>query len=211
MKGNLDSREITEFVIASLPDDSNTNSFQLLNSDNAAEGEREFGLRLAYALEKSDLHKTQKRGTYLALYRPVLGSNKPLNNVAVKILEPRRKGSLEMLRYSAKSVSDQELQEVVNIPGYVTLENEQQPINAAVLKADESSDLLDRNSWKKSRYPVLETDYKKKIFGPGHNSFTVAEDGITLLSIYHARDYEKIVYHDNGHIWRHFVITKLCL
>ena len=62
-----------------------------------------------------------------------------------------------------------------------------------MMEADQNSDLLDRNSWKKSRYPVLETDYEKEIFGPGHNSFTIAEDGVTPLSIYHARDYEKIV------------------
>ncbi|MBA4276326.1 family 43 glycosylhydrolase [Flavobacterium sp.] len=62
-----------------------------------------------------------------------------------------------------------------------------------MMEADQNSDLLDRNSWKKSRFPVLETDYKREIFGPGHNSFTVAEDGITPLSIYHARDYEEII------------------
>jgi len=62
-----------------------------------------------------------------------------------------------------------------------------------MMEADEESDLMDRNSWKKSRYPVLESDYEKKIFGPGHNSFTVAEDDITPLSIYHARDYDEII------------------
>ncbi len=62
-----------------------------------------------------------------------------------------------------------------------------------MMEADEESDLLDRNSWKKSRYPVLKTDYKIDIYGPGHNCFTVAEDGVTPLSIYHARDYEEIV------------------
>ena len=62
-----------------------------------------------------------------------------------------------------------------------------------MMEADEESDLLDRNSWKKSRYPVLKTDYEKKIFGPGHNSFTVAEDGVTPLCVYHARDYENAV------------------
>jgi GH43 family beta-xylosidase len=62
-----------------------------------------------------------------------------------------------------------------------------------MMEADENADLMDRNSWKKSRYPVLKTDYQKKIFGPGHNSFTIAEDGVTPLCVYHARDYEKIV------------------
>ncbi|HCC28826.1 MAG TPA: alpha-N-arabinofuranosidase [Marinilabiliales bacterium] len=62
-----------------------------------------------------------------------------------------------------------------------------------MMEADENADLLDRNSWKKSRYPVLATDYEKGIFGPGHNCFTVAEDGVTTLCMYHARDYENAV------------------
>ena len=61
------------------------------------------------------------------------------------------------------------------------------------MEADENSDLLDRNSWTKTRMPVLETSVEKKIFGPGHNCFTVAEDGETPLCIYHARDYEHAV------------------
>ena len=31
------------------------------------------------------------------------------------------------------------------------------------------------------------------MFGPGHNSFTVAEDGETDLLVYHARTYTEIV------------------
>ncbi|MCU4174303.1 family 43 glycosylhydrolase [Carboxylicivirga sp. N1Y90] len=62
-----------------------------------------------------------------------------------------------------------------------------------LMEANENSDLLDRNSWKKSRYPVLGTSYEKHIYGPGHNCFTVAEDDKTPLCIYHARDYEKAV------------------
>ncbi len=58
-----------------------------------------------------------------------------------------------------------------------------------LMEADENSDLLDRNSWKKSRYPVLGTDYDKKIYGPVHNCFTVEEDDKTPLCVYHARDY----------------------
>lgn len=62
-----------------------------------------------------------------------------------------------------------------------------------MMEADCGSDLLDRNSWRKSRYPVLETNAELGVYGPGHNSFTVAEDGETVLCIYHARPYEKIV------------------
>lgn len=62
-----------------------------------------------------------------------------------------------------------------------------------ILEASEDADLLDRNSWRKSRYPVLKSIPEKNIYGPGHNSFTVAEDGVTTLCVYHARPYEKIV------------------
>lgn len=62
-----------------------------------------------------------------------------------------------------------------------------------MMEANENTDLLDRNSWSKSRFPVLATDYDKGIYGPGHNCFTIAEDDVTPLCIYHARDYEEIV------------------
>ena len=61
------------------------------------------------------------------------------------------------------------------------------------MEADEMADLLDRNSWTKTRHPVLQTDYDKKIYGPGHNCFTVAEDDVTPLCVYHARDYEHAI------------------
>lgn len=62
-----------------------------------------------------------------------------------------------------------------------------------MLTADEDADLLDPQSWKKSRYPVLTTDEGKGIYGPGHNSFTVSEDGTKDIMIYHARRYEEII------------------
>lgn len=61
-----------------------------------------------------------------------------------------------------------------------------------MLTVDEDADLLDPKVWKKERYPVLKTDYEKGIYGPGHNSFTVSEDGKDIM-VYHARPYEKIV------------------
>ena len=61
-----------------------------------------------------------------------------------------------------------------------------------LMEADADADLLDRNSWKKSRHPVLGTNEEKSIYGPGHNSFTIDENG-NPLSVYHARDYENAV------------------
>ena len=71
-----------------------------------------------------------------------------------------------------------------------------------MLTADENADLLDPLSWRKERYPVLKTCKEKGIFGPGHNSFTVDENGNDIL-VYHARTTEKIegdpLYNPNRH------------
>ncbi len=61
-----------------------------------------------------------------------------------------------------------------------------------LLVADQDADLLNPNSWQKMKEPVFRTSYDHKIYGPGHNSFTVAEDGETDLLVYHARTYTEI-------------------
>jgi GH43 family beta-xylosidase len=61
-----------------------------------------------------------------------------------------------------------------------------------MLTADQNADLLDPAVWKKSRYPVLQSDPEKAVYGPGHNSFTLSEEGSDVM-IYHARPYEKII------------------
>ncbi|MBQ9611597.1 MAG: glycoside hydrolase family 43 protein [Lachnospiraceae bacterium] len=71
-----------------------------------------------------------------------------------------------------------------------------------MLTASEDSDLLDPRSWTKERYPVLTTDESKGIYGPGHNSFTVDEEGNDIC-VYHARQVETIegnpLYNPNRH------------
>lgn len=71
-----------------------------------------------------------------------------------------------------------------------------------MLTADENADLLDPLSWKKERYPVLQTDEELEIYGPGHNSFTVDEKGNDIM-VYHARKEKEIVgdplYNPNRH------------
>ncbi len=61
-----------------------------------------------------------------------------------------------------------------------------------LLSAAENSDLLDKISWRKSPQPVFASSAANGVYGPGHNAFTVAEDGKTDLFFYHARSYEKI-------------------
>ena len=87
---------------------------------------------------------------------------------------------------------------------YVTYSASDTGINycMGMLTADENSDLLDPLSWKKERYPVLKTNNELEIYGPGHNSFTVDEDGNDIL-VYHARKEKEItgdpLYNPNRH------------
>lgn len=72
-----------------------------------------------------------------------------------------------------------------------------------MLYISEDADVLDPHAWTKLRHPVLMTDEEKGIYGPGHNSFVKAEDGVKDLCIYHARQYDEItgdpLYDPNRH------------
>jgi GH43 family beta-xylosidase len=69
-----------------------------------------------------------------------------------------------------------------------------------LLSADENSDLLDPASWEKADKPVFQTSEENGQYGPGHNSFTVSEDGKQDILIYHARDYKEI---EGDPLWDH--------
>jgi GH43 family beta-xylosidase len=60
-----------------------------------------------------------------------------------------------------------------------------------MLTARDDADIMDPKAWTKSPVPVMRTSAAHKIFGPGHNSFTVDESGRDML-VFHARDYEAI-------------------
>lgn len=77
-----------------------------------------------------------------------------------------------------------------------------------MLTADEDADLLDPLSWKKERYPVLASDERKGIYGPGHNSFTTDEEGNTVM-VYHARTESKIVGNPLYNPNRHAMLMKV--
>ena len=78
-----------------------------------------------------------------------------------------------------------------------------------LLWADDDADLLEPVSWTKLARPVLQTCYEHGVYGPGHNSFTRAEDGDTVLLVYHARTYTEIV---GDPLWnpdRHTFVKRL--
>lgn len=58
-----------------------------------------------------------------------------------------------------------------------------------MLEIDENQDLLDETAWKKHSNPLLTSEDFQNQCGPGHNSFTVDENG-NVVMIYHARPYE---------------------
>lgn len=73
-----------------------------------------------------------------------------------------------------------------------------------LLSADSHSDLLDPNSWRKSRLPVLQTNDEAGLYGPGHNSF-FKDESDDLIMAYHARPYDEIdgdpLYDPNRHCY----------
>ncbi|GAA0482109.1 glycosyl hydrolase [Paractinoplanes deccanensis] len=72
-----------------------------------------------------------------------------------------------------------------------------------LLTASANADLLNRASWTKTPNPIFVSNPETSQYGPGHNCFTVAEDGVTDVLVYHARDYRDItgdpLYDPNRH------------
>ncbi|KAL2755503.1 carbohydrate-binding module family 42 protein [Sodiomyces alcalophilus JCM 7366] len=61
-----------------------------------------------------------------------------------------------------------------------------------LLSADADADLMDPASWAKSAEPLFASNALTGQWGPGHNSFTVSEDGLSDLFVYHARNYSRV-------------------
>ena len=60
-----------------------------------------------------------------------------------------------------------------------------------LLTAPDDADIMNPASWTKSPEPVFVTSKVTNVYGPGHNSFTIDEQGRDVM-VYHGRDYEKI-------------------
>lgn len=76
-----------------------------------------------------------------------------------------------------------------------------------MLSVAENEDILDPEKWSKKRYPVLQTEETRGLYGPGHNSFTVDEQGEPVL-VCHCRTSKEIegnpLYNPNRHamLWK---------
>jgi GH43 family beta-xylosidase len=60
-----------------------------------------------------------------------------------------------------------------------------------LLTAADDADIMNPDAWIKSQRPVFVSSAATSVYGPGHNSFTVDEQGHDVL-VYHGRDYEQI-------------------
>ncbi|HET9141307.1 family 43 glycosylhydrolase [Actinophytocola sp.] len=61
-----------------------------------------------------------------------------------------------------------------------------------LLSAPASGNLLSAASWTKSQQPVFTSNDATGQYGPGHNTFTVSEDGLSDILVYHDRNYRDI-------------------
>ncbi|KAK1750363.1 glycosyl hydrolase [Echria macrotheca] len=61
-----------------------------------------------------------------------------------------------------------------------------------LLTASANSDLMNVASWSKSQTPIFVSNSDTQQFGPGHNTFTVSEDGQSDILVYHDRSYRDI-------------------
>ncbi|WP_405010069.1 family 43 glycosylhydrolase [Kitasatospora sp. NBC_01539] len=61
-----------------------------------------------------------------------------------------------------------------------------------LLSASATANLLDPASWTKSQNPVFTSNAATGQYGPGHNQFTVSEDGRSDILVYHDRSYKDI-------------------
>ncbi|KAK4183329.1 glycosyl hydrolases family 43-domain-containing protein [Podospora australis] len=61
-----------------------------------------------------------------------------------------------------------------------------------LLTADGGANLMNPSSWKKSSTPIFQSNAATNQWGPGHNSFTVSEDGRSDVLVFHDRGYKDI-------------------
>lgn len=78
-----------------------------------------------------------------------------------------------------------------------------------LLTIDADGDLMDPSAWHKSQEPVFVSNENTSQWGPGHNSFTVSEDGLSDIMVFHARQYRDIEGEPLNNPDRHARVQKL--
>jgi len=174
-----------------------------------ASEEDEFSFQ-AFSLDMTVFEDTGKR---YCVWAEKVGVGKQISNLYIAEMEsPTKLKSVQVLLTTPDYDWERGSFWVDEGPGmlkhgddlYLTFSANDTGVNycVGIMHAKSGTDLLDPLNWEKSRYPVLESDYNKGIYGPGHNSFTKDSDGNDIM-VYHARTETEIVgdplYNPNRH------------
>jgi len=155
----------------------------------------------------------ENKGEYYAVWAEKVGVGKQISNLYIARMEaPNKMATVQVLLttpdYDWERIGFwvNEGPAVIKNDGkiYLTYSASETGVDycMGMLSVDEKDDLLDPSNWKKERYPVLRTDEKLGIYGPGHNCFTLDEAGNPIM-VFHARTERKIegnpLYNPNRH------------
>lgn len=155
----------------------------------------------------------ENKGKYYYIWAEKVGVGKMISNLYIAEMESATKLKTEQVllttpdyEWERKGFWVNEGPSVIKHDGkiYVTYSASDTGINycMGMLTIDEDLDPLDPKNWTKERKPVLASCEEKGIYGPGHNSFTVDENGEPIL-VFHARTETEIVgdplYNPNRH------------
>lgn len=166
-----------------------------------------------------DMHVFENKGTWYCVWAEKVGVGKGISNLYIAKMENGYTLSTVQVLLTTPDYDWERYGYWVNEGAgtikhdgkiYLTYSASDTGINYCIgmLCADENDDLLDPRSWDKSRYPVLSTNTKKGIFGPGHNSFTKNDAGEDIL-VYHARTESEITGNPLYNPNRHAMLMKI--
>lgn len=181
--------------------------------------EDEFSFR-AFSLDATIF---ENKGDYYYVWAEKVGVGRMISNLYIARMEsPVKLATVQVLLttpdydWERKGFWVNEGPAVVKHNGkiYLTYSASDTGVNycMGMLSIDEKADMLDPKAWTKKRYPVLATEEEKGIYGPGHNSFTVDEDGDPVI-VFHARTEKEIIgdplYNPNRHAMLRNIIWGL--
>lgn len=161
----------------------------------------------------------KNKGKYYYVWAEKVGVGKQISNLYIAEMEtPTKLKSVQVLlttpdyEWERKGYWVNEGPSVLNKNGkiFLTYSASDTGVNycMGMLTIDEDSDLLNPREWKKERYPVLQSNIEKGIYGPGHNSFTVDLQGNDIL-VYHARTEAEIIGNPLYNPNRHAMLMKI--
>ena len=181
--------------------------------------EDEFSFR-AFSLDATIF---ENKGDYYYVWAEKVGVGRMISNLYIARMEsPVRLATVQVLLttpdydWERRGFWVNEGPAVVKHNGkiYLTYSASDTGVNycMGMLTIDEKADMLDPKAWTKKRYPVLATEEEKGIYGPGHNSFTVDDDGDHVI-VFHARTEKEIIgdplYNPNRHAMLRNIIWGL--